>query len=157
MPITAVGQDFGDGGSAALIALVAFVILLVLVGIGLVVVFTMETVTKTVLSSGAVSFFASCFLIVAMSLWITLVAFKQNTKQALACILTGGLWCVVYGFMQGKQLLTPTVILLFSFVIGLAAGTYCYYNGFGPQEKKDNSWLESDHWKSVQRASYWQA
>jgi hypothetical protein len=132
MPITGVGQDFGDGGSAALVALIAGAILVVLVAIGLTVVLTMETLTKTIISPGAVSFLASLVLIVAMSIWITIVAFKQNTTQGIVCVLTGGLWCIVYGFSQGRQLITPTVILLFSFVIGLGAGYYVYLNGFAP-------------------------
>lgn len=139
MPVSSSGQDFGDGGDSFFIALVAGIILAVLVGLGLIVVFSMETLTKTVTSSGAVSFFASVFLIVAMSLWITFVAFKQSATHGIVCLVTAGLWCVVYGFMQGRQLIVPTVILLFSFLIGTAAGVWCYYNGFGPQEefKKD--------------------
>jgi DNA-directed RNA polymerase subunit RPC12/RpoP len=139
MPVSSAGQDFGDGGDSFFIALVAGVILTVLVGLGMLVVFSMETLTKTVTSSGAISFFASVFLILAMTVWITIVAFKQSTLHGIVCVFTGGLWCVVYGFMQGRQLIVPTIILLFSFIIGIAAGVWCYYNGFGPQEefKKD--------------------
>jgi hypothetical protein len=132
MPITAVGQDFGDGGNAAIVALIAGAILAVLVAIGLGIVFTMETMTKTLVNSGAVSFFASLVLVVAMSFWITIVAFKQNVAHGIGCVVTGGLWCVVYGFMQGRQLFVPTIILLFAFVIGIASGVYCFYNGFTP-------------------------
>jgi DNA-directed RNA polymerase subunit RPC12/RpoP len=132
MPITGVGQDFGDGGSAALVALVAGGILLVLVAIGMVIILSMEQLTKTVISPGAVSFLASAFLYVAMSLWIIFVAFKQKPTQGIVCVATGGLWCIVFGFSQGRGLITPTVILLFSFVIGVGAGYYVYLNGFGP-------------------------
>lgn len=132
MPITGVGQDFGDGGSAALVAMVAGGILLVLVAIGMVIILSMEQLTKTVISPGAVSFIASTILYVAMGLWITFVAFKQNPAQGFVCIATGGLWCIVYGFSSGRGLFTPTVIMLFSLVIGLGAGYYVYLNGFGP-------------------------
>lgn len=142
MPVSGVGQDFGDGGDSFFIALVAGIVLAALIGLGMIIVFSMETLTKTVTSSGAISFFASVALIVAMSLWITFVAFKQSAKQGMACVLTAGLWCVVYGFMQGRQLIVPTIILLFSFLIGAGAGIWCYHNGFGPQKEfqKDLGW-----------------
>jgi hypothetical protein len=133
MPVTAEGQDFGDGAESFLIAGVAFVIGLVLIGIGMTVIFSMEKITE-VIASSAISFMASVGLYVAMGLWITIVGFYQKKGQGIACACTAFLWCVVFGFMQGKQLLLPTIILLFSLVVGAASGAYTFYNGWGPAE-----------------------
>lgn len=132
MPVTAEGQDFGDGADSLVIAGVAGVILLLLVGIGLVIIFSMEQISKGI-NSGAISMCAAIAMIILCGAWVMIVAFKQQRPgHALACICTAFLYSVVYGFMQGKDLLIPTVILLFSFLIAAASGTYVGYNGWGP-------------------------
>ena len=132
MPVTAEGQDFGDGADSLVIAGVAGVILLLLVGIGLVIIFSMEQISKGV-NSGAISMCASIVMVILCGAWITVVAFKQKRPgHAMACICTGFVYSVVYGFMQGKDLLIPTVILLFSLLVTAASGTYVSYNGWGP-------------------------
>jgi hypothetical protein len=132
MPVTAEGQDFGDGADAYLIAAVAFVILAILIGMGLAIIFTMETITEHIASS-AVSTIASAILYVCMGLWISFVAFFQKkTGHGIGCVCTAFLWCVVYGFLQGRQLLVPTVVLLASLLIGAASGAYTFQNGFTP-------------------------
>ena len=131
MPVTAEGHDFGDGADSYLIAIVAFIVGAILVGIGLVIIFTMESITQYVASS-AVSFIASTILYVCMGIWISIVAFIQKTSQGVACVCTAFLWCVVFGFMQGKQLIVPTIVLLAALIIGAASGTYTYYYGFTP-------------------------
>lgn len=130
-PVTAHGQDFGDGADSFLIAGIAGAILLVLVGIGLAVIFTMDLIS-TVVASWFISFLASIGMIIAMGTWITIVAFLQKPAHGVACILTGGLWCIPYGFMQGRQLIMPTIILIGSFVVGIASGVYTMYNGISP-------------------------
>lgn len=131
MPVTSEGQDFGDGADSYLIAIVAFIIGTVLIGIGLVVILTMETITAHIASS-AVSFLASVLLYMAMGIWITAVAFIQKPAQGVACILTGFLWCIVFAFMQGRQLIVPAIIIVASLLIGAATGTYTSYNGWTP-------------------------
>ncbi len=131
-PVTAEGQDFGDGADSLVIAGVAGGILLLLVGVGLVIIFGMEQISQW-FNSGAISMFAAITMVVLCGTWITIVAFKQQRhSHAMACIFTGFLYAVVYGFTQGKDLLIPTVILLFSIVIAAASGTYVGYNGLGP-------------------------
>jgi len=131
MPVSAAGQDFGDGNDSFLIAGVAGIVLAILVVVGLVVVFTMEAITKFI-APHFISFLASIVLAVGMMLWITIIAFKQKSPHAIACILTAGLWCIVYGFMQGRQLMVPTIILLASVVIGIASGLGSYFLGIFP-------------------------
>lgn len=132
MPVTADGQDFGDGADSFVIAGVAGAILLLLVGIGLVIIFSMEQISKGI-NSGAISMCAAIVMVILNGAWITIVAFKQHKPgHALACICTGFLYSVVYGFMQGKDLLIPTVILLFSILIAAASGTYVGFNGWQP-------------------------
>lgn len=138
MPVTSHGQDFGDGADSFLIAAVAGIILLVLVGIGLTIIFTMDIVSQSI-ASWFISFIASVLLAVTMSIWITIVAFLQKPGHGIACILTAGLWCVVFGFLQGRQLIVPTVILLMSFIIGAASGAYTMYKGIVPEDAHLNN------------------
>ena len=132
MPVTADGQDFGDGADSLVIAGVAGVILLLLVGIGLTIIFSMEQISKGV-NSGAISMCAAIVMAMLCGVWITIIAIKQKRPgHAMACVFTGFLYAVVYGFMQGKDLLIPTVILLFSILIAAASGTYVGFNGWQP-------------------------
>jgi len=131
MPVTADGQNFGDGADSFLIAGVAFIIGAILIGIGLAVIFTMDTI-GTYINSAFISLLASGGLYVAMGLWITIVAFMQKPAHGIGCLLTGFVWCIVYGFMQGKTLLLPTIVLIASLVIGAASGTYVSYKGIRP-------------------------
>jgi hypothetical protein len=133
MPVTAHGQDFGDGADSFLIAGVATVVLLILVGIGLTVIFTMDIVSQSI-SSWFIIFVASLVMWAMMAILITFVAFKQKPVHGIVCIATGGLWCVVYGFMQGKQLLIPTIFLLMAVIVGTASGVYTMYKGIRPAE-----------------------
>lgn len=130
-PVTSDDQDFGDGADSFVIAGVAGAILLVLVGIGLTIIFSMEWISHFT-NPGAISFTAAIFMALGCVSWITWVAFKQNSVHGIVCLCTVGLWCIVYGFMQGKELLLPTIILIFSFVVLAGAGAYVSYNGFGP-------------------------
>ncbi len=131
MPVTAHGQDFGDGADSFLIAGIAGIVLLVLVGIGLAVIFTMDVISQSI-ASWFISFLASCLMVLAMATWITIVAFLQKPAHGIACILTGGLWCIVYGFLQGRQLIVPTIVLLGSYVVGAASGAYTLWKGITP-------------------------
>jgi hypothetical protein len=130
-PVSAEGQDFGDGADSFVIAAVAGVILLVLVGIGLTVVLSMEWIVQFT-NPGFISFLAAIGLWLTMGAWITMVAFMQKPGHGIACICTLGLWAVVYGFLQGKGLLLPTVFLLMAIVIGIGSGVYVSYFGMGP-------------------------
>ena len=131
MPVSSDEQDFGDGAESFLIAGVAFVIGAILIGIGICVIFMMETVNDYV-NSGFISLLASVGLYVCMGLWITIVAFRQKPGHGIACVCTAFLWCIVYGFMQGKTLLLPCIVLIAGLVIGLASGVYVSYKGIKP-------------------------
>lgn len=128
-PVGADDQDFGDGGDSFVIAGVAGVILMILVAIGLIVIFSMDQVSKFY-NSGGISFLASCCMWGGMTIWLTYVAFRAKAGHGIACVLTGGLYCIIFGFMQGKSLLMPTIIMLVALVVGLASGAFVYYNGF---------------------------
>ena len=132
-PVGADDQDFGDGGDSFVIAAVAGVFLLILVGIGLVIIFSMDQVSR-VYNSGGISFLASCCMWGGMTIWLTYVAFRAKPAHGIACVLTGGVYCIIFGFMQGKNLLVPTIIMLVALFVGLASGAYVYYNGFGALE-----------------------
>ncbi len=133
VPINSDDQDFGDGGDSFLIAGVAGAILAIVVLIGLVIVFSMDEISKHY-NSGFISFVASCGIWITMTIWITLVAFKSKPAHGIGCVLTAGLYCIMFGFMQGKTLLMPTIILLVALVVGAASGAYVSSAGVGPVE-----------------------
>lgn len=130
-PVGGEDQDFGDGGDSFVIAGVAGIILAILVVIGLVVIFSMDQVSKYY-NSGFISFAASCGMWIGMVIWITYVAFRAKIGHGLACVLTAGFYCLIFGFMQGKALLLPTIILIVALVVGMASGVFVMYNGIGP-------------------------
>ena len=132
-PLDADEEDFGDGKESFLIAAVAGGILLVLLIASMVIILSMEWFSQFT-NPGAISMFASVGLYLAMAVWITIVAFKVSPAHGIGSVVTLGAWCIVFGFMQGKDMIVPTVILLFTLLIGSASGVYVMYNGLGPVE-----------------------
>ncbi|MEL7496629.1 MAG: MJ0042-type zinc finger domain-containing protein [Planctomycetota bacterium] len=133
MPVTSDEQDFGDGSESYVIAMIAAVIGMVLIGVGLIIILSMEQLS-TVVNPAGISFVASIVLYNLMGIWLTVVAFKVNRVHGIVSIATGFVWAIVFGFMQGKTLLLPAIIMIVTLVMYLATGTYVYYNGFGPVE-----------------------
>ena len=123
-------MDFGDGKESFVIAAVAGGILLALLVASMIIILSMEWFSQFT-NPGAISMVASFGLYLAMAVWITVVAFKVSPIHGIGSIVTLGAWCIVFGFMQGKNLIVPTVILLATLVIGSASGVYVMYNGLG--------------------------
>ena len=110
-PVTGDDQDFGDGAESVVIAAVAGVILVILMAVALLIIYLMENLSDQIHSS-LISFLASVALGIGCIAWITIVAFLVKKSQGIICLATAGLYCIVFGFMQGKQLLLPTIVLL---------------------------------------------
>lgn len=127
-PVTAVGQDFGDGADSFVIATIALVAFLVLVGFGVAVVLFMDVIVDQFgLTSHGISLAASICISLMCIIWISTVAYLMKPAQGIACICTAGLYCIIFGFMQGSKLLIPTIGLLLAILIGLisyAVGTF---------------------------------
>lgn len=128
-PITGDDQDFGDGAESLVIAGVAGVVLIVLMAIALLIIYLMENLSDQIHSS-FISMVASITLGIGCITWITIVAFLVKKSQGIICLATGGLYCIVFGFLQGKQLLLPTIVLLISIFIAVASGFY--YTNYAP-------------------------
>lgn len=122
-PVTGDDQDFGDGAESLVIAGVAGVILVILMAVALLIIYLMENLSDVVHSS-FISLIASVVMAVGCIAWITIVAFLVKKSQGIICLATGGLYCIVFGFLQGKQLLLPTIVLLISILIACASGFY---------------------------------
>ena len=131
MPVSSDMQDFGDGAESYMIAVIATIAGIILIAIGMVIIFSMETIGQYVASS-AISFIASIGLYIAMGVWITIVAFSAKPGHGIACVASAFLYCIAFGFMQGKTLLMPTIVLIFSAIIGLASGAYTFSYGWTP-------------------------
>ncbi len=117
MPISAKEQDFGDGADAFLITGIAVVAALILAGIGVGTIFVMDRIGENI-NTPMISFFGSIGIYAFCSIWITIVAFKAKPLHGLGCLLTAGVYCIIFGFMQGKALLLPTLICVFAIIIG---------------------------------------
>ncbi len=122
-PITAEGQDFGDGSESMLIALVAFLIFAALVIVGVGTVLLMDQVSEYI-SPPMISLSASVLVYSICAVWITIVAFMANPTHGIICVATGTVYCLIFGFLQGKALLMPTLMMLGSIVIGLVCYIY---------------------------------
>ncbi len=117
MPVTAVGQDFGDGADSFMIAGVAFVFLGLMVAGGIAVILLMDQLTEIV-STPFISLVASSTIYLMCGLWISFVAFKVNRPQAIACLGSLGLYCPIFGIFQGKGLMLPAILMIASLGIG---------------------------------------
>lgn len=131
MPVSSAGQDFGDGADSLVISIVAFVMFGALVAIGISAIFLMDQLTEVV-NSAFISFAASLGIALICITWITIVAFLADTTQGIVCVATLGLYCPIFGFMQGKGLLLPTIILIGAALIGLAS--YFFAFDFGGED-----------------------
>ncbi|MEM7782698.1 MAG: hypothetical protein AAF939_06710 [Planctomycetota bacterium] len=132
-PVSSDQQNFGDGTESYLIAVICGIAGIIFIGIGLVIILTMDTISQYVATS-AISFIASITMYIFMGIWISVVAFSAKAKHGIGCVASGFLYCIVFGFMQGKSLLMPTIIQIVCLVVGAASGAYTMYNGFEPKD-----------------------
>ncbi len=126
-----VDDDFGDGAESYLIALVAGFFGIIMLCLALAVVFFMETLTLF-MSPAGISLIASVLLYLGMAAWISIVAFSAAQGHGIACLVSLGLYCPVFGFMTGKTLLLPAICMLVAAVMLLATGIYVGFNGIAP-------------------------
>ena len=120
-PISAAQQDFGDGADSIVIAVVAVIGTLILVAIGVGVIYLMDKVGENI-NTPLISMFGSIAMYIFCATWIMTVAFRAKAAHGLGCLFSGGLYGIVFGFMQGRALLLPTLICIFSIFIGLLSG-----------------------------------
>ena len=127
-PVTAEGQDFGDGADSAIIAVIAGIAFLIVLGLGVGVVLFMDVIVEQFgLTPEGISFTASIFIYIGCVVWISVVAYLMKPAQAIICICTGGLYCIIFGLMQGSTMLVPTIGLLISLIIGgISYGVMAY-------------------------------
>jgi hypothetical protein len=123
-PIGAEDQDFGDGADSYIIAMAGFAIFAVLVLIGLGVVLIMDSLTDSV-NPAIISAIASSVIYSGCAVFIIIIGFRSKPGHAIACVLTGGLYCMIYGFLQGKGTIAVAIIMIVGFVIGSASWIYC--------------------------------
>ena len=121
--------DFGDGAESYVIAMVAGFFGIIMLGMALAVVFFMEQLV-TLTNPAVISLIASVFLYIGMAVWISIVAFSAESKHGIACVVSLGLYCPIFGFMTGKTLVLPAICMIVSAVMLLATGIYVSINGF---------------------------
>jgi hypothetical protein len=141
MPVTAVGQNFGDGADSFLIAFVGMIAMLILVAIGISIIFLMDFFGEAI-DPALISFWASTVIYALCTIWITIVAFIAKPVQGIICVCTGGLYCIIFGFLT-RGLILPATILCTSVVIGIVSGVFAFLpkNEFGMQIQSIQSLL----------------
>ena len=127
-PIGAEEQDFGDGADAYIVAMAGFAIFGILVLLGLGTVLVMETLTDDV-NTGVISAVAGTAIYLGGAIWITMIAFKSQVGQGLGCVLSGGMYCPIYGFLRGSGTIAVSIIMIVAFVIAAASWFYCFQTG----------------------------
>ena len=120
-PISAAQQDFGDGADSIIIAVVAVIGAIILVAIGVGVIYLMDKLGENI-NTALISMFGSIAMYIFCATWIMVVAFRAKPAHGLGCLFSGGLYGIVFGFMQGRALLLPTLICIFAILIGLLSG-----------------------------------
>ena len=117
-PITSDDQDFGDGADSFFLAMVCVVGALILTGIGVATIFIMDAIGDQI-NTALISVFGSIGIYLFCAAWITIVAFKASSVHGMGCLFSGGLYCIIFGFLAGRALLMPTLICLFGIIVGL--------------------------------------
>jgi DNA-directed RNA polymerase subunit M/transcription elongation factor TFIIS len=120
-PVTSEGEDFGDDpADSTLVMFIAGGAALVLIAVGLFFILAMETILEfTGLSTPMISLIISCCMWAGCATWITIIAFRVAAPHGFGCLLSLGLYCPIFGFMQGKTLLIPAIMMIASVLIGL--------------------------------------
>ena len=127
-PISAEEQDFGDGADAYIVALAGFAIFGILVLMGLGTVLIMETLTDEI-NTGLISAVAGTGIYVACGVWISIIAFRSQFGQGLGCVLSGGLYCPIYGVMRGAGTIAIAIIMGVAALAAAASWFYCIQTG----------------------------
>jgi hypothetical protein len=125
MPVSSFGQDFGEGKESYLIATVAMICMTAFVALGVGVILFMDNIIDYFqISPEAISLGAAIVIAIGCIAYITFIAFKASPGHGIACLASCGLYCVLFGFMQGKGLIIPTILLLVSAFVGLISGLF---------------------------------
>ena len=117
-PVSAKDQDFGDGADSFLIAAVALVVAAILIGTGVGIILVMDKVGENI-NTALISMFGSLAIYVFCAAWISFFAFRAKAIHGLGCLLSAGLYCIVFGFMQGKALFLQAAICCAAIAIGI--------------------------------------
>ncbi len=150
MPVSSFGQDFGEGKESFLIALIAGISLLIFTAIGVACVLLMDKITEYV-QPALISFIAAVAIYIACTVWLTALAFMVNTGHGAGCLLTGGLYGIIFGFMQGGGAILPTIIMLASILIGIISALFAF-----SEPTPDYSWIQSAvEWMANAPAMLW--
>ena len=148
MPVSSFGQDFGEGNESFLIAMIAFISLVVFVGLGVTTVLLMDQITDFI-KPEKISLLAAIFIALGCMTYITVVAFLSSPAHGIACVATAGLYCIGFAFFQGKSMIIPAIILIGSILIGLVSLYFVMY----PSEEL-GMLVDPAHWQAVVALRY---
>jgi hypothetical protein len=103
-------------------------VLAALVILGLGVVLLMDALTSEI-RPAVISSVASLGVALLCAIWISIIAFRTDALQGMACVISGGLWCIPFGFMQGRATLLPAVVQLAAVLISAFSFWYMWRTG----------------------------
>lgn len=129
MPVSSYGQDFGEGKESYLIATVAMICLTAFIALGVGIILFMDNIIDYFqISPEAISLGAAIVISIGCIAYITFIAFKASPGHGIACLASCGLYCVLFGFMQGRGLIIPTILLLVSAFVGLISALFLAFD-----------------------------
>ena len=120
-PVTAEGQDFGDGSDSYVVAIGAIAVMSILVLIGVVIVLSADALAQNV-SIVFITMLGFLFLNGCARIWLLVYAFSESAGYGLAvlalpCTCVGDLYTYIYGFSRG--IIMPTVTILVTSILAL--------------------------------------
>jgi hypothetical protein len=116
-PISAEGENFGDGPDSFIIAIAAIVGFVLLVGLSVGTIVFLEYSVGEAMDPVYVSAVVCSLMASAGWLWLTIVAFMEKSWMGVASFICA-LYSLFYGFQRFGALWTPTMMLLFGMVFG---------------------------------------
>lgn len=91
-PISAEGEDFGDGPESFLIAGAAAIVAVILAAIGVTTIVVLDLVEQNIIAY--ISITIAILIFFASLIWITITAFLEHVGEGIACV-SGSIFCTI--------------------------------------------------------------
>ena len=120
-PITAEGQDYGDGPESFILAIVALTAMVIIVGIAVGLIYFLDVFVGEAINPPLISFWVGILMYIVGRMWIIIVAFLQHVGHGLGALFCE-LYAIYFGISRIGALWAPTV----SMVLGGIVSGACY-------------------------------
>ncbi len=122
MPISAEGQDYGDGPESFILAIVALVAMVSLAGIAVGTIYFLDVTVGESINPAQISFWVGLLMIVVGFVWNVIIAFMDHPVKGIIALFFFP-YAIIYGIMNFAALWAPTA----SFLMGMIVSGLCYW------------------------------